>query len=99
MQTLTSEPERWVLDSDTSAENTHNHEHQYHMHFLTRYKYLNMYASFLWHILWRLLPRYVYLGIGVIMGNVTVADPRGGGGGSGGQDPPEIPGKKFLHIE
>ena len=28
-----------------------------------------------------------------------VADPRGGGGGQGGQDPPEIPGKKFLHME
>ena len=22
-----------------------------------------------------------------------------GGGGQGGQDPPEIPGKKFLHME
>ena len=29
--------------------------------------------------------------------HVTVADPRGGG--QGGEDPPEISGKKFLHME
>ena len=68
------EPERWGLDSDTSAEITHLARKPMPYAFsrmlrVFRHFRIPFMAHFMTHFMTR-IPRYVYLGIGVIMGNV-----------------------------
>ena len=64
------EPERWLLDSDTSAEITHPARTPIPYAFSrTLQVFKHSRILFMTHFMTH-MPRYVYLGIGVIMGNV-----------------------------